>query len=421
LDHFFPPKDPLPGRCRLKKNLSAAPLTSEDIKLAFSKSSPSSAPGPDGVPYSVWKKVNLVNPTIILELLSPLVAFGYHPPSPKTANGVGLDKPGKASYDSPASFRIIVLLKTISKILERIMTVRLSAIARSKGLLHHNKCGSLPGLSSSDACLTLTHEVRTLQRPRLKVSTLFLDIKAGLDNVNASTPRARLLASHVPSYMVDWVSSFLSERTCTLVFQGSPNLSSPVSVGTPQGSPISPLLFLLYVSPLHMSIPRGQMVSYVDDFSITVASLSRRGHIRKLQRLFNKVAARGRDIGVSFSVPKTELIHWRTPSQGSPPSMAPIELDGHRFQPSKVVRWLGYWFTPALNTTHHFRHRLSLAQAIFSFVKRLSSPGAGVRPFLCHRIANGLLLPILTYGADLLTPNSSVLRRMDSFWNRVQR
>jgi len=246
--------------------------------------------------------VNLINPTIILDLLSPLVAFGYHPLSLKTANGVVLDKPGKASYNSPASFLLIVLLKAISKILERVMTVRLSAIARSNGLLHHNQFGSLPGLSSYDACLTLTHEVKTLQRPRLKVSTLFLDIKAGFDNVNASTLRARLLASQVPSYVVDWVSSFRSERTCTLVFQGSPNLSSPVSVGTPQECPISLLLFWIYVSPLHMSIPKGLMVSYVDEFSITVASLTHRGNIRKLQGLFNTVGTKDRDIGVSFSV-----------------------------------------------------------------------------------------------------------------------
>jgi len=334
---------------------------------------------------------------------------------------VVLDKPGKASYDSPASFRIIVLLKTISKLLELVMTVRLSAIARSRGLLHPNQCGFLPGLSASDACLTLMHEVKTLQRPRLEVSTLFLHIKAGFDNVNASTLRARLLASHVPSYMVDWVSSFLSERTCTLVFQGSANISSPVSVGTPQGSPISPLLFLLYVAPLHMSVPRGLMVSYVDDFSITVASHSYRGNIHRLQNLFATIAAKGRDIGVSFSVPKTEIVHWLTPSQRTPPSHAPIELVNHLFRPSQVVRWLGYWFTPTLNTTHHYRHRLSLAQAGFSFVKCLSSPGAGVRPFLCHRIASGLLLPILTYGADLLTPNYAALRGMNGFWHRVQR
>jgi len=115
------------------------------------------------------------------------------------------------------------------------------------------------------------------------------------------------------------------------VFQGSPNIPSPVSVGTPQGSPISPLLFLLYVAPLHMSIPRGLMVSYVDDFSITVASPSYRGNIHRLQSLFSTIAAKGRDIGVSFSVPKTELIHWRTLSQRTPPAHAPIELENHLF------------------------------------------------------------------------------------------
>ena len=332
-----------------------------------------------------------------------------------------LDKPGKASYDSHASFRIIVLLRTILKIIERVIMVRLSAIARSQGLLHPNKCGSLRGLSSSDFCLTLTYEIKTLQRPRLNLSTLFLDIKASFDNGNACTLRATLLASHMPSYMVDWVFSFLSERTRTLVFQGSPNLPSPFSVGTPQGPPISTLPFLLYVAPLHMSIPQGLMILYVNDYSITVASPSYSGNICQLRRLFSIIAAKGRDRGVSFSVAKTELIHWRTASQKTPPSAAPIELEGHLCHPSKVVRWLGYWFTPALTSTHHFRQRLSLAQGIFCFVKCLSFLGAGVRAFLCHRIASGLLLHRLTYRADLHTQNNAALRGMNRFWHRVQR
>jgi len=90
-----------------------------------------------------------------------------------------LDKPGKPSYESPSSFRIIVLIRTVSKILERIIAARLLAAAQLRGLLHPNQCGSLPGLSTYDACLTLTNDVRTLQRPRLKVASLFLDIKAG--------------------------------------------------------------------------------------------------------------------------------------------------------------------------------------------------------------------------------------------------
>jgi len=217
------------------------------------------------------------------------------------------------------------------------MTVRLSTIAHSRGLLHPNQCSSLLGLSDFDTCLSLTHEIRTLQRPRLRVSTLFFAIKAGFDNVNASTLRVSLLAKRSPSYMVDWVSYFLSERTCTRVLQGSPNLPSPVSVGTPQGSPISPLLFLLYITPLHSAIPRAIMLSYVNDFSITVASDPHRGNINCLQKIFGNTFQRGKDLGISFSVLKTELIHWRTPSQRTSQVTAPIELDRDLFHPSQVV------------------------------------------------------------------------------------
>jgi len=163
------------------------------------------------------------------------------------------------------------------------------------------------------------------------------------------------------------------------------------------------------------------MLSYVDDFSITVASESHPGNICRLQNTFTQIAGRGRDLGVSFSIPKTELIHWWTPYQRTAHATALIELDGHLFQPQRVVRWLGYWRTPALTATHYYRHRLSLAQAAFSFVKRLSCPGAGIRPFLCQRIAQSLLLPILTYRADLYSPNSTSLWGMNSFRHRVQR
>ena len=225
--------------------------------------------------------MNAINPALLLDLLSLLVTLGYHPPCLKHANGVVLDRPGKPSYDTPASFHIIVL-KTVFKILERVMTVRLSALARKANLLHPNQCASLTGLSTSDACATLIHEVSTLQRPRWAVSTLFLDIKAGFDNVNALKLRALLLAKSIPSYIVDWVTSFLSERSWTLVFQGAVGMKAPVEVGTRQGSPISALLFLIYIAPLNSTVPKGVMISYVDDFSLTVASDSHRTNIQRL-------------------------------------------------------------------------------------------------------------------------------------------
>jgi len=422
LEHFFPPKEPFSPPPWLRPHRSATPLTTVEIAAALSKCSPTSAPGPDGIPYSIWKQVNKINPSILLHILAPLVLLGYHPASLKGSNGVVLDKPGKPSYESPSSFRIIVLIRTISKILERIIAARLLAAARLKGLLHPNQCGSLPRLSTYDACLTLTNDVRTLQRPRLKVVSLFLDIKAGFDNVDNKTLARILREGGIPPYLVSWVSSFLGERSCTLIFQGAPGTPAPVNVGAPQGSPISPLLFLLYVAPLHFGIPRGLMISYVDDFALTVASLSYRGNIRRLQDLFDRLERKASRLGVSFSVAKTELIHWRTPSQRhSPKCVAPIQIKGEVFHTGNSVRWLGYWFTPALDPAAHFSRRLALAQGAFALIGRLSPPGAGLPPYLCHRLATSLIAPILLYGADLFTPSVGTTTCLDTFCRKVQR
>ena len=276
LNHLFPPQSPRPLPSILRPFADCTPLTADEISAALTKCSPTSAPRPDTIPYSIWKSLHRIAPDILTALLSPLLLFGHHPSSMKMANGVVLDKPGKPSYNSPSSFRIIVLFETISKILERIVSSRLSAIARYVGRLHRNQCASLPSHSAFDACTALTDTVRTLQHPALKVSSLFFDIKGGFDNVDADILCSSLRSKGVNHYLVSWVRSFLTGRSCRLLFQGSPRIFSPVSVGTPQGSPVSPLLFVKYVSPLHIPLERGLVLSYVDDFSLTVSSPSYR-------------------------------------------------------------------------------------------------------------------------------------------------
>ena len=337
---FVPPQPPRPLPSILRPFADCTTLTAEGISAALTKCSPSSAPGPDTI-HSVWKSLHRIAPDILTALLSPLLLFCHHLSSMKMANGVVLDKPGKPSYDSPSSFCIIVLLQTISKILERIVASHLSAFARYVSLLHRNQCGSLPSLSSFDACTALTDTVRTLECPALKVSSLFLDIKGGFDNVDADILCSSLRSRGVNHYLISWVRSFLTGRSCRLLFQGSPRIFSPVSVGTPQGLPVSPLLFVIYVAPLHIPLSRGLVLSYGHDFSLTVSSPSYRTNSRSLQAAFGHIRAIAHSRKVDFSVPKTELIHWRTPLQRDPPGLpAP-----HRWL------WMAKYFIPARNST----------------------------------------------------------------------
>ena len=162
LNHFFPPHSSQPRPSIHRTFADCILLTAEVIAAALTKCSPSTAPGADTIPYSVSKSLHRIAPDILTSRLSSLLLFGHHPSSMKMANGVVLDKPGKPSYDSALSFRIIGLLQTVSEILESIVASHLSAIATYDGLLHPNQCGSLPSLSSFDRCTVLTDKVRML-------------------------------------------------------------------------------------------------------------------------------------------------------------------------------------------------------------------------------------------------------------------
>jgi len=398
LNHFFPSKPPPPPLLSLMRYEDYTPLTSEEISRALSKSSNTSAPGPNHIPYAVWKAIHRIKSSLLPSLLDPLLAQGFHPPSLKKALDIVLDKPGIPSYDSPSSFRVIVLLRTLSKILERVAASRLLAQAAICSLIHPLQCGSLPGRSTANATLVLQHNVESFHRLRYKVSTLFLDVKGGFDNVESPSLLSLLCRKGVSPYLVQWVGSFLRDRTCRLTFQGSPRHFAPVSVGVPQGSPISPLLFVIYVSSLHLEIPKSIIISYVDDFAVTVASPSDRTNVRLLQKCFSALKRKDFPINISFSVPKTELIHWRTTRSNEPPCSLPVPLEDQLFYPQSRLKWLG-----------------------FITIRRLSPPGMGLPPYLCLALARSLLAPILLYRAAVWNPPPSIMSPMSVFWHRVCR
>ena len=79
LDHFFPPKKPCSPPPRLRPNKSAPPLTTDETAAALAKCSPTSAPGRYGIPYSTWKQVNKINPSMLLHVLGPAGPPGVPP------------------------------------------------------------------------------------------------------------------------------------------------------------------------------------------------------------------------------------------------------------------------------------------------------------------------------------------------------
>ena len=212
----------------------------------------------------------------------------------------------------------------------------------------------------------------------LKATTMFLDIKGGFDNVDHMTLKDRLESRNAPSYMVKWIANFISYRQCAMVFLGSPRKMVKVHTGMPQGSPLSPILFVIYVEPLHeCPNPTNMFISsFVDDIQVTLSSSSWIRNTVLLEGAYTRIRDIANSLKLRFSTDKTDLMHWRIPRDRSVICEHPIKVDEECIQPTpKSVKWLGFHFELNLSTRTHFTKRLSLAQTAFDTIKRLSTPG----------------------------------------------
>ena len=390
-------------------------LPQGEVFRTLAPSSNLSSPCPDHIPYSVWKSLHRITPSLLPSLLDPLLAHGFHPPSPKKALGIVLDKPGKPGYNFPSCFSVIVLLLTLPNILKRIAALRLSRQAVTGSLIYPLQCGFLPGRSTVDATLVLQQHVQSLHRLCHKVSTLFQDIKGGFDNVESSILLSLLHRQGMSTYLIQWISSFLRDRTCRLAFHGSPHTFAPVSVGIPQGSPISPLLLVMYMSSLHTDIANCLTISYLDDFAVRVVSPSYRTNVPLLQRVFSALKRKVSPHNISFSIPKTELMPWGTARENQTPCCLPVDLEGQVFYPQNCLTWLALFFNLSFDPSAHFSHRLSLANGAFPTIRRLLPSGIGLPLHLCLTLIRFLLAPILLYGSAVWYPPPSSLDTMVAF------
>jgi len=159
----------------------------------------------------------------------------------------------------------------------------------------------------------------------------------------------------------------------------------------------------------------------VDDFAVTVASPSNRTNVRLIQKSFSSLRRKASPINISFSVLKTELIHWRTSRSNETPCSLPVRLEDQLFYPQSHLKWLGFIFTPAFDPRSHFSRRCTLANAALATIRRLSPPGMGRPPYLCLSLARSLLAPILLYGSAVWNPPPSIMGSMSIFWHRVCR
>ncbi len=116
---------------------------------------------------------------------------------------------------------------------------------------------------------------------------MFLDIKGAFDHVNKARLVNILTELGLPSRFIQWVHSFTTTRLVRLAFEGQVGDKARIDTRVPQGSPISSILFLIYIRSLVQD--EVFQFSYIDDFSLSIISASAEKNCIVLNRFIYKL------------------------------------------------------------------------------------------------------------------------------------
>ena len=77
---------------------------------------------------------------------------------------------------------------------------------------------------------------------------------------------------NLPKSIISWTYQFIRDRKVSMLMDQRKGQVCDISTGIPQGSPISPLLFLIYTTPLYKVIKEWSRnpSGFIDDITIIV-------------------------------------------------------------------------------------------------------------------------------------------------------
>ena len=190
--------------------------------------------------------------------------------------------------------------------------------------------------------------------------------------------------------------SFLSNRVLRLSFNGQTKEFSSIDTGIPQGSPISPILFLIYIQNLFTS-NTVKFLSYIDNISLTATSSSLKRNVKILEREVAKLYELAAQNAIQFDLTKTELLHFTRSKEAK---VATLTLpNGEILQSKDLVRWLGIWFDPGLTFKQHVAIRTAQARSAFQRMARLANSEKGLSPFALCQLYLACVTSIADYGS----------------------
>jgi len=409
LEQFFsqraeasPPEDP-----QYPEELEWPPLTDQEIYEAAMRANPWKAPGPDELPNVTWQKLWPVVGSLIAQLMRASLDTAYIPSPWKVARILPLRKPGKPDYTVAKAYRPISLLATLGKLMEAVIAERISYLDETTGLLPKAHFGARKQRSTIDALTILTEQIHRAWKQRKVLTLVSYDVKGAYNGVNRHVLAHLLRERRIPRAVARWILCFCSDRRASIMVNGTESKIKDIEhAGLPQGSPLSPILFLFYNANLIMSRLADQKgsIAFVDDYNPWVTGPDVATNIRQIQEeVIPEVTRWSERTGATLEPDKTQMIHFTRNGLSDEERAATIQMMDQVVGSSSEVKVLGVILDQQLRFGPHAARAAKRGERAALALHRLK----GLRPKASRQLFLSTVAPVMDYGAPIWWPNAA--------------